>query len=109
MESKGHRIRRLREARGLTQRKLADLIQVDPVTVSRWERDDKSPRDAARARLVGALGVSVATLEGYEDSPDTFTLQDLTRVLRDALQGGMRETAGECPTCGSPVPVQAAA
>ena len=34
----------LRERAGLTQRELADVLQVDRVTVSRWETASRRPR-----------------------------------------------------------------
>lgn len=39
METMGTRIRRLREARGLTQQGLADLCAVTKSAVSQWEAD----------------------------------------------------------------------
>ncbi|WP_017324823.1 helix-turn-helix domain-containing protein [Synechococcus sp. PCC 7336] len=33
------KVAELREARGLTQRQLADLVGVDPSTIRNWERD----------------------------------------------------------------------
>lgn len=65
METRGARIARIRRERGFTQRTLASEIGVDPVSVSRWERDEATPRDLVRERLAAALGISVAGLEGY--------------------------------------------
>lgn len=47
----GTLIRDLRRRLGLTQAQLADLVQVDQGTVSRWERGLESPRPARRADL----------------------------------------------------------
>lgn len=33
-----------REGHGLTQRELANLLDLDPQTISRWERGVKQPR-----------------------------------------------------------------
>lgn len=94
METRGQRIKRIRKARGLSQRQVADRVGVDPMSVSRWERDETTPRDETRDALAGLLGISVAVMEGYvEASPEHFTLQDIARVLADALQGGKRDNA----------------
>lgn len=40
----GKDIKKLRLRLRLTQRDLADLLGVDPITVSRWERQEQRPR-----------------------------------------------------------------
>lgn len=47
-------IRRERLARGLTQRKLAELLDTDPMSVSRWERGLR-PSAKYEAALVDLL------------------------------------------------------
>ena len=42
----GPEIRAAREKRKLTQAALAKIIGVDPMTVSRWEREAKRPSNA---------------------------------------------------------------
>lgn len=94
METRGQRIQRIRKEKGLSQRDVADRVGVDPMSVSRWERDETTPRDGTRDALAGLLGISVAVMEGYvEASPEQFTLQDIARVLADALQGEKRANA----------------
>lgn len=44
-------IKELRRRLGMTQRQLADRLQVDQGTVSRWERDVEAPRPARSAEL----------------------------------------------------------
>lgn len=41
---------------------LARDVGVDPGTVSRWERDERSPREAALQRIADVLGVTPAWL-----------------------------------------------
>lgn len=48
-------IRELRRRLGLTQGQLADRLQVDQGTVSRWERGLEDPRPARRAELQNLL------------------------------------------------------
>lgn len=50
------RDRRLNRQKPLKQRELADKIGVDPITISRWERDVTSPSDIHRVLLARALG-----------------------------------------------------
>jgi DNA-binding transcriptional regulator YiaG len=47
----------LRRAAGITQRQLADEIDVDVMTVSRWERRQRLPRPAEAARYARVLKV----------------------------------------------------
>lgn len=95
METRGQRIKRIREEKGLSQRNVADHLNVDPMSVSRWERDETTPRDGTRAGLAALLGISVAVMEGYvEASPEHFTLQDLAREFVSALQGAKSENTG---------------
>jgi DNA-binding transcriptional regulator YiaG len=49
--SPGH-IRALREGLGLTQQQLAEKLKVTSQSVSRWERGEVQPNQAAIARLV---------------------------------------------------------
>lgn len=51
----GAAIRRLRRRVGLTQRDLAERLNVDQGTVSRWERDVDTPRPRREADIRGLL------------------------------------------------------
>jgi transcriptional regulator with XRE-family HTH domain len=64
MEPIHARIRRLREARGLTQQQLALYLDVAVASVARWENERKPvlPMRAYRAPLASALGVSLSML-----------------------------------------------
>ena len=55
-------IRRLREARGLTQAELADKVGVSSKAVSKWETAKGLPDISLLQPLAGALGVSVIGL-----------------------------------------------
>lgn len=58
----GQRLQELRRARGLTQNKLAEALQLRPITLSRWECGRRSPSLPALARAADVLGVSLAEL-----------------------------------------------
>lgn len=64
------RIAELREQAGLTQRQLADLIDVDPSTIRNWERNRSSIEAFIRfARLCSALECQPDQLYAQEDLP----------------------------------------
>lgn len=54
--------RALRRRAGLSLRELADLIDVDPATLSRWERGAVRPRHDAALRWSNALDAITAAL-----------------------------------------------
>jgi len=59
----GASLRRLREARGLSQRRLATIAHVSVTTISRLERDRRAiPTSPTRAAIAGALGAPVGDL-----------------------------------------------
>ncbi len=63
VESLGHRIRRLRTVKELTQPELAQLVGVDSITISRWENDRSTPRGRRmRQALAQALETPVSEL-----------------------------------------------
>ena len=65
----GERIRRLREAKRLTQDELAEMIGSDGNTISRWERDKLGIGSAYIMKLAQALGTSTDYLLGKTDDP----------------------------------------
>ena len=58
------KLRKLREAAGLSLRELARQIGEQPTNVSFWERTGKLPKSEALAPIAAALGVSVQELLG---------------------------------------------
>lgn len=62
------KIAELREQAGLTQRQLADAIDVDPSTIRNWERNRNSVDAFVRfAKLCKALGCDPSQLYSQED------------------------------------------
>ena len=55
-------IKKWRKQAGLTQEKLADLVNVHLNTLSRWESGQREPRASEIAKLCKVLGVSEAEL-----------------------------------------------
>lgn len=56
----GQNIKAAREARSMTQRDLAGLLDTDTMLVSKWERGKHSPSDTNLQALSQALGCDVA-------------------------------------------------
>lgn len=60
----GARIAEARVRAGLSQAKLARLIGVNDITVSRWELGSRNPRHTSLIALAAALNVDVRDLAG---------------------------------------------
>ena len=58
----GKTIKQLREKKGLTQKQLADIINVSDKTVSKWETEKGYPDIAVTDSLASALSVSIGEL-----------------------------------------------
>lgn len=67
MISFGKRLRELREERGLTQRELAGLLNLNQSTIAFYETDKKQPSQDTLARLADLFDVSVDYLLGRTD------------------------------------------
>jgi 8-oxo-dGTP pyrophosphatase MutT (NUDIX family) len=101
-ELTGPEIRGLRRDRGWTQTQLAELLDTDPVTVSRWERGISRPRRSARARLAKLsvttgrrfatfpVGVAMAVVN---DRSEVLLLEDPDTGLLEVPSGAVE--AGE--------------
>lgn len=63
----GPRLRQLREQKGLSARQVAGLAGVTPAYLSRLENGRVSPTVASLARLVAAMGETMATL--FQEPP----------------------------------------
>jgi transcriptional regulator with XRE-family HTH domain len=59
-----NRLKRLRQARGLSQARLAELAGVPVATLRSWEYAKRTPLLDAAARVAVALGVSLDELAG---------------------------------------------
>ncbi len=86
----GAMIRRLREARGITQQQLAERMLVSGKAVSRWETGRGFPDVTLIEPLAAALGVSVIELFSGEEMVNTNRAANMLR-LRFYV----------CPICGN--------
>lgn len=74
----GQRIRSLRNARGMSQKDLAALIEYSSKQVARWEAGTVSPPSDVVERISERLGVTMAYLSGAtEDMQGTLGETDL--------------------------------
>ena len=64
--AQGARLVELRNAAGLSQRDLADILGVTQQAVAFWEYWNKPPRSDVLAKLAKVLGVSIETILGSE-------------------------------------------
>ena len=86
----GATIKRLREARGITQQQLADEIGVSDKAVSKWETAKGLPDITLIEPLSKALGVSVMELM----SGDTVINKNISSNI-------LRSRFYVCPVCGN--------
>ena len=68
MGNYGDRIKKAREAVGLTQEQLGEKIGVTGVTIMRYEKNQREPRQKQLQSIASALGVSVGDLMGQNES-----------------------------------------
>ena len=105
----GPMIRRLREAGGLTQLQLAELLHVSDKAVSRWETGRGYPDITLIEPLSAALGVSVMELLAGEDVVNTNKAFNMLRLKLYVcpICGNVIQSTGEAVVscCGITLPV----
>jgi transcriptional regulator with XRE-family HTH domain len=69
----GHRIRRLRQAQGLSRTELARRIEVDVSSIAGWESGKRLPRETVRPRLADALACALSQLMSPAPEAETPT------------------------------------
>ena len=67
VQSFGQRLKAIRQSKGVTQEKLADLLDISVMTIRRWEWGARTPRVEEVKRIAEALHVSEQEL--LSDSP----------------------------------------
>lgn len=86
----GNTVKKLREAKGLTQQQLADKIGVTAKAVSKWETAKGLPDISLIEPLSQVLGVSVMELMSGE-----------TVINRNSSSNLLRSEFYVCPVCGN--------
>lgn len=95
MTSFGDRIKEARKAAGLTQRQLADKIEVSNTSVSNWENGVSMPDPDTIQHLCWALNVQPNYFFGAESSPCPPNIVALPEMRKIPLIGSI--------ACGKPV------
>jgi len=80
------RLRELRESRGLTQARLAELLDVSPRVYNRWETTETTPRLDTLVRIADILSVTLDELVGRAESdPEPQIRNPRLRELYDQI------------------------
>lgn len=67
-----NRLKELRKEKKLTQKELADKINVSKITVLRWENGERQIKPDKAQQLADFFGVSIGVLLGYRDESDSL-------------------------------------
>lgn len=87
-------IARLRKEMGLTQKELADRLNVTDKAVSKWETGKGFPDVKLLEPLAQALGVSLVELiQGKRQEADTLTVAEAGAVVSQAMGQSEKNTA----------------
>ncbi|MGF1400210.1 helix-turn-helix domain-containing protein [Streptococcus infantarius] len=78
-----NRLKELRKEKKYTQAQIAELMDVNVKTISRWERGEFEIKPAQAKMLADFFGVSVGYLLGYDDND--FEKQIRIDTLNDIL------------------------
>ena len=68
-----NRLKELRKEKKLTQKELADKINVSKITVLRWENGERQIKPDKAEKLADFFGVSVRYLLGYTNNPKLYS------------------------------------
>ena len=74
----------LRKNNKMNQKQLADLMNVNQNTISRWEKGERQPNNDDLRKLAGIFNVSVDYLISESDTPITKKFpKDLRKILEE--------------------------
>jgi len=87
-ESFGESLRHIRKSRGMTLEEMAKLLGSSKQALSRYERNERTPKITVAARIADTLGVSLEDMHGYEPhnmDPCDFFLQEMQEKYMEEL------------------------
>lgn len=87
---RGDRIKSLREAQGLSQRDVAERLQISESQVYRYEKDEIEPRADVVVKFASYFNVSTDYLLGVSDEPGYFYKDGLSAKERSAIAAWRR-------------------
>lgn len=67
-----NRLKELRKEKKLSQKEIANFLNINEKTISRWESGENTIKSDKAQKLADYFGVSVAYLLGYEDTKKTY-------------------------------------
>lgn len=76
----GEQLKRLREEKGLSQRRVAARADLDPSTVNQVERGARRATSTTLEKLAAALEVELSELLGYEGVAHHLHVEHLTQI-----------------------------
>jgi transcriptional regulator with XRE-family HTH domain len=79
----GQRIKECREVAGLSQKSLAERVDVTPSAVNQYEKGEKVPSTETLLKLAKALGVTTDYLLGAAQEKDIFIDKQVSIAFRD--------------------------
>ena len=79
----GKRIKSTREKTGITQKALAEMVEVSPAAINQFEKGQKKPSSELLASIARALGVSTDYLLGASKKEEMFLSGDVVAAFRD--------------------------
>ncbi|BBA95814.1 putative DNA-binding protein [Actinacidiphila reveromycinica] len=82
MAARRQRFAERRKARGYTQERFADALEVDRTTVQRWERGEGGPHPHLRPKVALLLGLAPGELEEVLSSGPTVSVAAVPRASR---------------------------
>ena len=77
------RLTTVRESKNMSQKALADILSVDPVSVNRWEHGNSRPDWENLRKISKALGVSIDYLLSNDDM-EIFGIEETDTLLKAA-------------------------
>lgn len=95
----GENIRRLRKERSLTQENLAEILQISPQSVSKWERGEAYPDITMLPAIANCFGVTIDVLLGNDKILTEEQIQKhIAEYKRMTAEMGweLRETILDC-------------
>lgn len=90
MSAFGNNLRKYREAHGLTQAELAELLGTSKQVVSRYENGQRSPKISVVSHFAAALGMTIAELSSEEKLPDVPQLVPVDGMTQIPIIGSLR-------------------
>ena len=111
----GARLRVARRSAGLTQKQLADQLEVESITVSRWERGVTTPSIPRLRRIAEITQTTVSDLVRAHDAPTAHGAElaalreELaeTRVLVDRIARALEHLGQPPSSLPAPAPAPA--